>query len=137
MHIQAASWSSEVVSNFCFVCFNGHHLTYAGFSKKATMEISFFNCLHFYLTNLMQIAKNWKGIFCFTYKIYFMQCDWQMIIGHAVWIHLNTFKLIFVEICDVWDKTELPNVELLLRKSRLSMADAASEMGHEIFKTPS
>ena len=37
--------------------------------------MGFFNRVQFYLTNLMQISKNWKGIFCFAYKIYFLQCE--------------------------------------------------------------
>ena len=31
--------------------------------KKDTVEISFFNCVHFYLINLKQISNNWKGIY--------------------------------------------------------------------------
>ena len=61
-------------SFFVFVRFNGRHFTQSGFTKKDTMEILFFNCLHFYLMNLKQISKNWKGILGCTYKIYLTQC---------------------------------------------------------------
>ena len=55
---------------FVFVSSNGCHFTYSGFTKKNTMETSFFQLSTISSIEFEANIQKWKGILGFTYKIH-------------------------------------------------------------------
>ena len=47
---------------FNFVCFSGCHFTQPGFTEKDNVQKFFFDSLHFCLTFLHHISKNWRPL---------------------------------------------------------------------------